>query len=230
MQSKLMLLIWLPFLDDVAVQLTTFRPLATAAKTPTAAAAAAAAGAISNTSPGGNSVPAKPKSRTLDSSDTSDYENLSSCTSGRYATLPTQSHFSDCGVASAKASGNESGSYRDHYATASTTAAAGVLFRPASGAGSFADNGSEQFPSADHQPTAHTLSLHRPIKRSHWLNHNGRQSDVLARVFQANQDWLESSDSQEAGANSSSSANITVSTIKDGRAAHRTSQHAGDGG
>lgn len=161
-----------------------------------------------NTISGGGTP--KPKSRTLDSSDTSDYENLSSCTSGRYATLPPQPQFGE------GAKGNN-GQYRDHYSTA-TTASAGVLFRPAGGAvGSFADNANEQFPSGD---PPHTLSLHRPIKRSHWLNHNGRQSDVLARVFQANQDWLESNDGQDTVATTTSSAgNIT---IKDARSSHRT--------
>ncbi|XP_046641624.1 myo-inositol transporter 1-like isoform X3 [Daphnia pulicaria] len=191
------------------VQLTTFRPLASAVNKPVTCAGA-------NTISGGGTP--KPKSRTLDSSDTSDYENLSSCTSGRYATLPPQPQFGE------GAKGNN-GQYRDHYSTA-TTASAGVLFRPAGGAvGSFADNANEQFPSGD---PPHTLSLHRPIKRSHWLNHNGRQSDVLARVFQANQDWLESNDGQDTVATTTSSAgNIT---IKDARSSHRTSQHAGDGG
>lgn len=180
-----------------------------------ASAAKPTAGATSNTISGGSTATPKPKSRTLDSSDTSDYENLSSCTSGRYATLPSQSQFGEGG----NSKGNGSGQYRDHYSTASSSA--GVLFRPGSGTGSFGDNGSEQFPSGD-PSTPHTLSLHRPIKRSHWLNHNGRQSDVLARVFQANQDWLESNDPQDTGATTSSSGNVTVSTIKDARTSHRT--------
>lgn len=182
-----------------------------------ASAAKPTAGATSNTISAGSTPTTKPKSRTLDSSDTSDYENLSSCTSGRYATLPSQSQFGESGIS--KGNGG-SGQYRDHYPT--TASSAGVLFRPASGTGSFVgDNGSEQFPSGD-PSTAHTLSLHRPIKRSHWLNHNGRQSDVLARVFQANQDWLESNDQQDNGATTSSSGNVTVSTIKDARTSHRT--------
>ena len=182
-----------------------------------ASAAKPAAGATSNTISAGSTPTTKPKSRTLDSSDTSDYENLSSCTSGRYATLPSQSQFGESGIS--KGNGG-SGQYRDHYPT--TASSAGVLFRPASGTGSFVgDNGREQFPSGD-PSTAHTLSLHRPIKRSHWLNHNGRQSDVLARVFQANQDWLESNDQQDNGATTSSSGNVTVSTIKDARTSHRT--------
>lgn len=128
--------------------------------------------------------------------------------------MPSQSQFGEGG----NSKGNGGGQYRDHYSTASS---AGVLFRPGSGTGSFGDNGGEQFPSSD-PSTPHTLSLHRPIKRSHWLNHNGRQSDVLARVFQANQDWLESNDQQDTGATTSSSGNVTVSTIKDARSSHRT--------
>ena len=146
-------------LSTHTVQLTTFRPLA-------AKAAAAAAGSPA----GGATIAGKPKGRPLDSSDTSDYENLSSCTSGRYATLPPQSN---------QFGGGGGGSYRDHYA-----AAAGVVFRPA----------------APDNPGPHsTLSLQRPVKRSHWLNQNGRPSDVLARVFQANQDWLECNDPDGSG-------------------------------
>lgn len=171
-------------------------------------------GAISiNTSPGGsnNTVP-KPKSRTLDSSDTSDYENLSSCTSGRYATLPPQTQLG--------------GQYRDHYATttAATASAAGVIFRPASSAaGSFGAGPPPPFGPAGGDGGPHsTLSLHRPVKRSHWLNQNGRPSDVLARVFQANQDWLDSNDPQDGGNLMSSGANAALATIKDRGSTHRT--------
>ena len=194
-----------------AVQLTTFRPLASASKGAPSNAVASSSSAPSVTgvgSSGGNgAVTAKHKSRTLDSSDTSDYENLSSCTSGRYATLPPQSQFGG------------SGAYRDHYSTA---AAPGIVFRPASAAPSFGGNGGGGHLAAaqgDASATAHTLSLHRPVKRSHWLNHNGRPSDVLARVFQANQDWLESNDPQDRGSSNNQAA---VATIKDVRTSHRS--------
>lgn len=202
---------WMIF-DDDTVQLTTFRPLSSAAKASTPGS--------NTTSPASNSVAPKPKSRTLDSSDTSDYENLSSCTSGRYATLPPQSQFGGGGGGGGGANVGTGPLYRDHYATTGNAAsgtAAGVLFRPASGPASFGLGASGiggHFAPVEPPTAQHTLSLHRPVKRSQWLNHNGRPSDVLARVFQANQDWLESNDSHQDGVNS-------IATIKD---AHRTCQ------
>ncbi len=172
------------------VQLTTFRPLASN-KAVTGSATSNAV-TIDGTSTSTSTAP-RLRVRALESSDTSDYENLSACTSGRYATLPPQPQFGS--------SGASGGFYRDHYAAA----AAGVVFRPHSSGDTGGVGGVAGY--FQHRPTSaaagpiddsgnflapqNTLSLHRPVKRSHWVNHNGRPSDVLARVLQANQDWLD---------------------------------------
>lgn len=158
-----------------AVQLTTFRPLArnktatTAAPSPTS----------------GSSVTPRLRVRALEASDKSDYENLSACTSGRYATLPPQPQFGTSGAGG--------GLYRDHYAAA----AAGVVFRPHSSGAGPAGYFQQSPTGGDPLPAQTTLSLQRPVKRSHWVNHNGRPSDVLARVLQANADWLDPVDPLE---------------------------------
>ena len=141
------------------VQLTTFRPLASAS--------AAASAAVTR----------------VESSDTSDYENLSSCTSGRYATLPAQS--SQQGVAERHAE-------RAEFSTLRASRAMSTSHGPVFGAFS-----------ADQAPvlsglSSQTLSLQRPHKqRSHWMNQNGRPSDVLARVLYANSERNDDDDAND---------------------------------
>lgn len=149
-----------------------------------------------------------------ESLDASDYENLSSCTSGgRYATLPPQqsTHHSLAGVGSsgggcvgAVGRSGASSLHREHgYSTAALT----VIGR---------DDGrdQEQQQQQQHQASQQTLSLHRPnSKRSHWVNHNGRPSDVLARVLQANQDWLDPAITSSVSSSSYEPASATAEGV-----------------
>lgn len=70
--------------------------------------------------------------------------------------------------------------------------------------GAVGDGGGEDgVPSGHHRnppppPPQATLSLHRPGKRSHWMNHNGRPSDVLACVLQNNNERNDDADDASA--------------------------------
>ena len=232
------------------MQLTTFRPLAsTNHPPPPTSAAAAAPVTVSDAGSGGgilkpiirNRVVATASAGAHESLDASDYENLSSCTSGgRYATLPPQqsTHHHSFGRGSdnggsggtlGRSGGGGGGGgnggaslYRQHYSTAALT----VVGR----------DDADRVEATDHEPTSlqqtSSSSLHRPTtKRSHWVNHNGRPSDVLARVLQANQDWLDpaiisaaaSSSPYEPATASRSSCNNNNSSSSSGSKDNRTS-------
>ena len=148
--------------SGTTVHLSTFRPLAAGAS----AAATPPAGNKAGPQPSQQQTPLAPHH-----GETSDYENLSSYTSGRFATLPSHqvSH------------GSSQDQHHQHHQRAGEYSAATLrLGRPS-------------HPLEGTDVSFQTVSLHRPVKRPHWLNHNGRPSDVLARVLHASNthaaDW-----------------------------------------
>ena len=213
----------------ITVQLTTFRPLATTNQkgVSSSAVVVAAAGSgstddtlpdcdlrqpapllltSSGSAPGGGILKSsmKMRMRSRESSDASDYENLSSCTSGgRYATLPPpQSQSGTHPLASAGSSRIGDQQQLQHYSTAAVGAMTAAVIGGGGGRATTSDCRQRHHHSSSMPPGGgggtereqqqqQTLSLQRPSKRSHWVNHNGRPSDVLARVLQANQDWLD---------------------------------------
>ena len=177
------------FVLQGTVQLTTFRPLVS---TPTSTLTAAA--------------------NRIESSDTSDYENLSSCMSGRYATLPAQLSHSGVDAHDAEFSLRSSrplstshgppsnGTYIPPPLSAPLGPTVGAFGGFTAGLGAAGDGAAgEGAAGAHHRNPQATLSLHRPGKRSHWMNHNGRPSDVLARVLQNNSERNDDADEANAG-------------------------------
>ena len=138
-----------------------------------------------------------------ESSDTSDYENLSSYTSGRL--LSNRQDVLAQDYSSLRF-------HRPHFVASLDSATTGSL----------------QHHHHHHQQQPlqhHTLSLHRPVKRPHWLNHNGRPSDVLARVLNNATDWHD--EDIAVGAATPVAAAVVVpppSVIKDNRANRYTSR------